>query len=223
MHRNRKPLLGSVLTLLALAVPVAQAWPEVPMPEDAQYTPVSAHMEHNGLPMRAGRYTTVLSPDQLVGFYHRQWGQGRADVTVLEDRRIIGHHQGKHFITVEVRAEGRGSLAQIGITELLGRTPAQPPGHGFPQPAGTRVITDTRFLDDPGRTVSLEVRLPVAQAWEWYRARLQQQGWQHDARAGCAVMARQCSASFQRGREAMTLTFDHQPGHTAVVANQLRR
>ena len=216
----RRPLAA---LLLSLCVPLALAWPEVPMPEGASYEEVSRHMEHNGLPMRAGRFRSALGPEQVVGFYHRRWGSNGSTVSLLEDRRIIARHQGRYFITIEVRPEGGGSLAQIGITELLGREPAQAPGSGFPQPGGTRVITDTRFLDDPGRTLSLEVPMPVAQAWEWYRARLQQQGWQADGRQGCAVMARQCQAGYQRGREALTLTFDQQPGHTAVVANQLRR
>lgn len=216
-------LCALLLLLLPAGMAHARSWPSVPMPDGAQRQTVSTDMVHNGQPMQAWRYDSTLSPDQLVGFYRRQWGGDKVTVTNLGHKRIIAHHRGKFFITVEVSGGASGSQAQVGVLELLRSDPAQPPGHGFPAPGGSRVITDTRFLDNPGRTVSLESDLSAPQAWEWYRARLQQQGWTQEGNDRCSVLANQCAASYSRGSEAMSLTFERTPGHTAIVANQLRR
>jgi hypothetical protein len=225
MPRRPEVQRAPALLLLLMLAGAAQAgnWPEVPLPEGARGEVVSSDMVHNGLPMQASRFSSSLSPDQLVGFYRRSWGAAKVTVTDLGNKRIIGHHRGNHFITVEVSGGAGGSQAQVGIVELLRSDPRHPPGHGFPAPSGSRVITDTRFLDNPGRTLSLESNLSTAQAWEWYRARLQQQGWTQEGGDRCPIIANQCSASYTRGAEAMSLTFERTPAHTAIVANQLRR
>ena len=208
--------------LLALQPADAGNWPSVPLPEHAQGELVSSHMVHNNVPMRVSRFRTGMSPAQVIGFYQRHW-KGQAKVTEFGDRQIIAYQQGGHFITLDVRGGSSGSQVQLGITELLGREPGHAPGHGFPQPERSQVISDTRYHDNPGRTIALESPQSAYQAWEWYRARLQQQGWKDDGQHRCSVMAVQCQAGYQRGSEVLSLTFNRAAQHTEIVANQMRR
>lgn len=226
MHPFRSPSRAAASSLLALMLLTAPAhagnWPSVPLPDNAQGELVSSHMVHNNVPMRVSRFQTALSPAQLVGFYQRHW-KGQAKVTEFGDRRIIAYQQGSHFITLDVRGGSAGSEVQLGITELLSREPGHPPGHGFPQPERSQVISDTRYQDTPGRTIALESPQSTYQAWEWYRARLQQQGWKDDGEHRCSVIATQCQAGYQRGDEVLTMTFNRAAQHTEIVATQMRR
>ena len=208
--------------LLALQPVDAGNWPSVPLPEHAQGELVSSHMVHNNVPMRVSRFHTGMSPAQVIGFYQRHW-KGQAKITEFGDRQIIAYQQGGHFITLDVRGGSGGSQVQLGITELLGREPGHAPGHGFPQPERSQVISDTRYHDNPGRTIALESPQSTYQAWEWYRARLQQQGWKDDGQHRCSVMAVQCQAGYQRGSEVLSMTFNRAAQHTEIVANQMRR
>lgn len=223
MRRSFSFAPALILALLLAAAPASAGnWPSVPLPDNAQGELVSSHMVHNNVPMRVSRFQTTLTPAQVIGFYQRHW-KGQAKVTEFGDRQIIAYQQGGHFITLDVRGGSSGSEVQLGITELLDREPGNPPGHGFPQPDRSQVISDTRYQDSPGRTIALESPQSAYQAWEWYRARLQQQGWKDDGEHRCSVMAMQCQAGYQRGNEVLSMTFNRTAQHTEIVANQMRR
>lgn len=219
--RSLRELVGIAL-LLCAGTGAAADWPELPLPEDAQGEWVSRHMIHNGIPMRAARFTSALAPQQLVDFYQRKW-PGQTTVNELGGKRIVGHGTATHFTTIEISGGASGSEGQIGIVELLKETPKTPPGADFLKPSGTRVITDTRYLDNPGRTLAMEAPLSPFQSESFYRSRLPAAGWRHERPQPCSMAARSCTADYSRDKEQMTLTFNRNGDITEIVVNQVRR
>lgn len=200
----------------------AADWPELPLPDGVQGQWVSKHMVHNGVPMRAARFDTPLPPSALVGFYQKKW-PGQVNVTDLGTKKIVAHATGSHFITIEITGGAAGSQAQIGITEALKETPRKSPGEDFLKPAGTRVVTDTVYLDNPGRTLSMEVPLSAYQADAFYKARLPMRGWRHDGARPCSLASQVCSATYVKDKEQLVLTFNRNGERTDVVVNQSGR
>ena len=221
---RRTEVAALLLLVLCSAGAHADAWPDVPMPDDAQGEWVARDMVHNGLPMRASRYQVQMTPDQLVEHLRREWN-GMVVVNQIDEQTIVGHAQGDHYITVDIRREGAGSVAQVGIMKMSARRPEKAPGTGFPRPSGSRVVNDIEYIDEPGRTLTVETALSPYQSDNYYRQRLPGEGWKLDAAGGrpCVVMSLQCSSSYSRGKDAMVLTFHRMAEGTSIVANQTRR
>lgn len=214
---------GTALLLAAgIQCAVAADWPELPLPEDSQGEWVSRHMIHNGVPMRAARFQSKQTPTQLVRFYERKW-PGQMTVTDLGGKKILAHGSSSHFITIELSGGAAGSEGQIGIVELVKDKPATAPGAGFLMPAGTSVVTDTVYLDNPGRTLAMNTALSPFQVDAFYKARLPDRGWRKEGGKPCPVMAQSCVTSYVSGKQQMTLTFHRNGETTEVVANQSSR
>lgn len=212
------------LLALSSAATHAGTWPDVPMPEGAHGEWVSRDMVHNGLPMRTSRYQVQMPPADLVAFLRRQWA-GQVVVNEVGAQTIVGHAQGEHYVTVDIRADGAGSVAQVGIMRMSAKRPEKAPGTGFPRPSGSRVVNDIEYVDEPGRTLSVEAPLSPYQSDAYYRQKLAVDGWKLDAAGSrpCVTMSMQCSASYARGKETMVLTFMRMDKGTSIVANQARR
>lgn len=207
---------------LLVAVPLAAAadWPQVAEPEDAQSEWVSKHMIYNGIPMRASRFTSSQSVQQVLDFYNRQW-PGQTVVHVVGPKTVVGHSERTHFVTIEIEARGSGSQAQVGIVELGKDKPRQPPGADFLKPGGTQVVNDIQYLDNPGRTLAMENTLSPFQSESFYRSRLPAEGWQLEGNATpCSMIANSCVARYSKGKQEMTMTFSRHEQGTSIVVNQ---
>src|SRR5690606_11518142 len=141
----------------------ASDWPELPFPDDTEGEWVSRHMVHNGEPMRVARFQSKLPPTQLVQYYEQRW-PGQATVTDLGNKKIVAHGTQQHFFTIEISGGAAGSEGQIGIVEVLKEKPKTEPGADFLKLSGTRVITDTVYIDNPGRTLAMNARMSPFQA-----------------------------------------------------------
>lgn len=211
--------------LIALAAACAGApgadWPEVPLPEGATAEWVSRHMIYNGLHMRASRFASGLSPEQVKAFYRARWN-GKLVENDVDGRTVLGHQAGDHFVTVEIWRAGAGSEGNIGITRLLKEMPRRALGEGFPQPAGSRVISDIEYLDTEGRTIVIQSTLTPRQGMDFYRRRLEALGWQPAGESTCPIGAVSCVAQFQGPKGRLMLTFDYDRNGTSIVGNQTK-
>jgi len=223
MRRTDVTVLAALLAL-ASAGAHADGWPDVPMPDGAQGEWVARDMVNNGLPMRASRYQVPMTPAQLVEYLRRAWN-GMVVVDEIGEQTIVGHAQDDHYVTVDIRREGTGSVAQVGIVRMSAQRPSTAPGKDFPRPSGSRVVNDIEYIDEPGRTLSVEAPLSPYQSDTYYRQRLPGDGWKLDVAGSrpCVAMSVQCSSSYSRGKETMVLTFTRMAEGTSIVANQTRR
>lgn len=222
MRHVRDVLCVLALGLAASMPAMASSWPELPLPDDSQGEWVSRHMIHNGVPMRAARFQSQLPPAQLVRYYEQLW-PGQVTVTHLGSKKIVAHGTNKHFFTIEISGGAAGSEGQIGIVEVLKETPRAEPGADFLKPSGTQVVTDTVYLDNPGRTLTMNVRMSPFQADGFYKSRLPERGWRSQDAKPCPMMALSCTASYSNGKEQMTLTFNRNGETTDMVVNQISR
>lgn len=222
MTHAHKLLATWMLAAGVIPAAVAADWPELPLPDDTEGEWVSRHMIHNGIPMRAARFHSKETPDQLIRFYEQKW-PGQVVVTDLGNKKIVAHATSKHSITIELSGGSNGSQGQIGIIELIKQAPKAAPGADFIKPAGTQVITDTVYMDNPGRTLSMTAPMSPFQADAYYKARLPANGWRSEDTRTCAMMAVSCVSSYANGKQQMTITFNRKGDTTDVVVNQISR
>lgn len=218
-------VLDALCVLLLIAASqhaTAADWPELPLPDDTEGEWVSRHMVHNGVPMRAARFQSRLTPAQLVRYYEQHW-PGQVTVTDLGSKKIVAHGTQQHFFTIEISGGAAGSEGQIGIVEVLKEKPKAEPGADFLKPSGTRVITDTVYIDNPGRTLAMNARMSPFQADTFYKSRLPERGWRNEDNKPCPMMALSCIANYSNGKEQMTLTFNRNGETTDVVVNRISR
>ena len=210
--------------MLLLATPAFAAdWPDVPLPEGSQAEWVSRHMVYNGVHMRASRFTSTRTLDQIEAFYHEQWGDEMVRNT-LGRKRILGHRDGDHYITVDLQSAGGGTEANVGIVDMDAPTAGHPPGYGMPKPANTEVVNDIRYLDaNEARTVLMHNTLSPGLNHDFYLRRLSGQGWRHEGGSECLAVSAGCAARFVKPGSHLSLTFTRAPNGegTMVMANQV--
>jgi len=215
---------GLATAMLVLALPVAAAdWPDVPMPEDAQAVEVAEDMLFNGLPMSTRKFRTRTSPEQVRRFYRGEWA-GELVENDLGGATVLGHLEGRHYITVQVEGMGGGTEATVGIMDTRAGRPAQPPGDWLVRPANTEVLSDIQYLDLSGepRTLALRNSLSPTQNYLFYRDRLVADRWTPQG-PGCSVMASRCLVEFSRGDEHLSLAIQRVGDRTTVLANRTGR
>lgn len=200
-HRDGRAPMCLVPALLLACAP-ASAWPEVPLPEDSQGELVSRHMSHNGIEMRASRFTTMQDLDAVKRFYRGTWGEQIVE-NALDGKTIIGRAEDSYFVTVEL--DDRRGLVEgtIGIMKLepeSGRERTDAPGAGFDTPANTDVLNDIRYFDVPGqaRTLGMENGLSPYVNRQFYVHRLRMRGWSLSGVDSCNAHASSCFARFEK-------------------------
>lgn len=212
-----------MLVALLLVAGGANAWPTVPLPPGSQGETVSESMDYNGLEMRASRFTAPGRPDDVVGFYARQWGEGGHVVTPFGERTIVGHATPGYYITVELAPEGTATAGTIGIVRAPRDMTRPDLGKGFYRPAGTEVLSDVVHNDTPGktRTIILRNRLSPYANLQLYGGRLGQDGWKGTAMGKCLPGSSECLVHYERGgggRLVLALSRDASQ-QTSIVVN----
>ncbi|AWV05818.1 hypothetical protein [Marilutibacter maris] len=221
-HAYRGRLLAASLLALALAPPVG-AWPKVPLPDGASGQAVSKNMLYNGVPMRASQVSFPMSVDDAIEFYRRQWGS-EVVVDRLDGKTIVGHLEGKHYVTVELTGMGSRSQGTVGVMELPDKPVEAELGKGFDKPANTEVVSDIRYLDtsNDARTLVMKNRLSPYVNMRYYVQRLQMRGWKLERDPEqCLASSNECVVNLAGSGDArlsLALTRD-QPPETVIVVN----
>jgi hypothetical protein len=214
--------LGCVLSAMA-ATAAAGDWPQVPLPQGSSVGAVAGHMVYNGLDMRPQTFRSRAAPQDLLAFYERAWGPRRVVNTLADGSQIVGHREGDYYITVQLRAAGRGSEGTIGVVDLASAPDAPPElGKGLPRPQGTHVFNDIAYPDDPvpARTVAMRNTLSVRQNAQWFQERLQGEGWKPADANRCRDDG--CVQRYERGDSKLTLVLSGAGGQSQIVLNELQ-
>ena len=213
---------GALVALIAmLAAGQAVAWPAVPLPEHSQGEWVTRHMNYNGLNMRASRFVTPLGMDDVKRFYQGLWGADHVQNTIM-GKTVLGHAEGGHFITVELKPLGGSTEGVIGVLEMVEGKLDFTMGEGFAMPGGSQIYNDIRYLDGakPVRVLGLNNSHTLLANHQFYHNQLRMQGWRilSDPNA-CRGTTNACIASFERKGQTMTLVISRDsPGTSHVVA-----
>lgn len=222
MRRGAEVLAG--LLLSACAAATAADWPDVPLPDGAEQVTVAGDMLFNGLPMSTRKFRARMRPDEVVGFYRQQWPGEIVEDDLGNGQKVLGHLQGRHYVTVQLESMGGGTEATVGIMDTKAKRPEQPPGDWLAKPANTEVLSDVQYLDLSGkpRTLALRNALSPSQNYLFFRSRLAADDWKPEG-AGCSVMASRCLVEFRRGGQHLSLAIQHDGDATTVLANRTGR
>jgi hypothetical protein len=221
-HVHRGHLLAVALLALAMAVP-AHGWPNVPLPPGTSGEAVSKNMQYNGVPMRASQISVPMELDEVIKFYQTEWA-GNVVADRMNGKTIIGHLDGKHYITVELKGMGSRTEGTIGIMELPDK-PVEPElGKGFDKPANTEVVSDIRYLDSSSgaRTIVMKNQLSPYVNMRYYVQRLPARGWNLERNSKlCVASSSDCVLNFTGSGDtklSLALTRE-QPPETAIVVS----
>ncbi len=216
--------VAACLLVVAMVPARAADWPDVPAPKDSRSEWVSRHMVYNGVHMQAIRFTSTQTLAQVEAFYREQWG-AEVKKNTLGHKTILGHPQGRHYVTVDMEGSGGGTEGTIGIVDMRAPAPSHPPGHGMPKPANSEVINDIRYLDtdSPARTVLMHNTLSPRLNDDYYQRHLSADGWRRDGAGDCAATADSCAVQFARAGAHIALTFSRVPEGrgTMVMVNRV--
>jgi len=210
LRRDRaRCILAVVLAFAAAAAAGTPSWPSVPLPPDSAGERVTRHMKNNGLDMRASKFGTTHSLDQVVAFYRDKW-PGTHVVNKLGNKTIVGHAEDGFYVTVTLEEKGGGTEGSIGTMVMPKEKVEYEMGGGFDKPADTEVFNDIRYLDGPGetRTLGMSNALSPFQNYEYYRQRLHGQGWKLQQGKKCVMPSRTCVALYERGKEKIAMTMN---------------
>ena len=203
-----------------MAVPAID-WPAVPLPADSAGERVTDHMKNNGWDMRASRFVTSHSIDEVVKFYRQEW-PGKAVVDKLGNKTIVGHAQGDYFITITLSDVGDATQGTIGTMKLPDGKIEYVMGGGFDMPPNTEVSNDFRYYDTPSetRTLSMVNGLSPYQNHQYYVSRLPADGWRLQKGKSCGLPSPACVAVFEKGDGRMVITLERMADfRTRTVVN----
>lgn len=219
LRGNRAAAAIACLLMLPLTTTAAD-WPSVPFPQGVRAELVSGDMLFNGLPMRSARFESERGVDEVVEFYREKW-DGQIVINEVAGKKVIGHLQDQHYITVELASVGGGTRATVGMMDITAEAPEGAPGEWFPQPANTEVLSEIQQLDLPGepRTLMLENDLSPSQNYLFLRRKLLASQWTATG-PGCSMMASSCAVQFEKAQQHMTITLNREQEQTVIVVNE---
>lgn len=215
-----------MLAALSLAVgPVMAApaidWPAVPLPPGSRGERVTDHMKNNGLDMRASRFATAQSIDEVVRFYQQEWPD-RNVVDTLGSKTIVGHAQGDYYVTITLSNLGGATQGTVGTMKMPTGEIDYVMGGGFDKPPNTKVFNDLRYYDTPSesRTLGMVNGLSPYQNYQYYARRLPAGGWRLQKGQKCTLPAAACVAVFEKGDGRMAITLERTAdSRTRTVVN----
>jgi len=196
---------------------------EMPVPDGAKLLYVASDMSMNGIPMGIKEMRSKDSPDAVLAFYRNAWGGKRPGYfeTPVEDWRTIATYEGRCYYSVQVRPQGNGTYALLGVTRRPDVMP-KAPGAGFPMLMGSTVFNDLSHRDGPksARTVLIGNPRSIQENATFYRQTLETQGWV--SFVDKAVVTDKGPAQvmlWRRGLEELSVTVQRAGPTTTVVAN----
>lgn len=155
--------------------------PEFPVPYVGQVQWVAENMRLNGMPMQIKELTTEQTPQQVIAFYKQRWNDAPPYYHEYEvsGMPVIATLRRGCFYTVQVKPDGRGSKALLGVTTKPEPGQVKTPGAGFPNMAGSKILNDIDHYDagKTGRTILLENNYSIDANLNFYRRTLVDDGW----------------------------------------------
>lgn len=154
-----------IAAMAALWTAVAHAaqempWDAFPNPPASTVQVVVDEMIFNGSPMSVRVFNSKRTVDEIVSFYQRRWKRrNRPDPVVNEmgPWTVVGVREGGHYLTVQVKPDGQGSMGFLGVSLIADRKKKRVLGEGAPMLPGSKTHNDI-IHKDPGksaRTVAL--------------------------------------------------------------------
>jgi hypothetical protein len=196
---------------------------EFAVPRGAQLLYVAADMTMNGVPMSIKEMRTKDSPDAVLAFYRHEWGGRKPGFfeNPQDEWRTIATFDGPCYYTVQVRPQGNGTYALLGVSRRPNVAP-RARGENFPMPSGSQVYNDLAHRDGPkqGRTVLLTNRQAPDANVLFYRQTFEAEGWV--ALVDRMVVTDKGPAHvmlWRRGLEEASITVQKGGAGTTVVAN----
>ncbi len=202
--------------------------PEFPVPHVGQLQWIAENIRMNGVPMQIKELTTEQTPQQVIEFYKRRWGDvppyfHEYDVAGAP---VIATLRRGCFYTVQVQPHGRGAKALLGVTTKPEPGQAKAAGAGFPNMNGSKVLNDIDHFDmgKTGRTILLSNSYSPDANLNFYRRVMADDGW-------AAVIDRPVEGSkgishvlvMKRGYHEANLTITPGKGGTHVLATFVDR
>ena len=150
----------TLLAALALAAgsAVAQTWPTLALPPDANAFGLGETIVANGTPMRVQVFVSARSPATLAAWFRQSLGAPLVESS-FQNKLVLGRQIGEYYQTVQLEPSALGTRGLAAVSHLkaaqqnhadtqasLGRWLAR-------MPAGTQVAIDLRSQD--GGKVSL--------------------------------------------------------------------
>lgn len=174
-------MLFAGICTAAIAQEKALPCPEFPTPHVGQLQWVAENMRLNGVPMQIKELTTEQTPQQVLAFYKRRWGDSPPYFHEYEvsGMPVIATLRNGCFYTVQVQSYGRGAKALLGISTKPEGGQFKAPGAGFPNMAGSKVLNDIDHFDagKTGRTILLTNSYSPDANLNFYRRTLADDGW----------------------------------------------
>ncbi len=174
-------MLFAGICTAAVAQEKALPCPEFPTPHVGQLQWVAENMRLNGVPMQIKELTTEQTPQQVLAFYKRRWGDVPPYFHEYEvsGMPVIATLRNGCFYTVQVQSYGRGAKALLGISTKPEGGQFKAPGAGFPNMAGSKVLNDIDHFDagKTGRTILLTNSYSPDANLNFYRRTLADDGW----------------------------------------------
>lgn len=221
--------LSAILVALALAsaATASAGFSEFPAPTDARLDVVGLDMRLNGIRMSAWELHSESRPQSVLDFYIGHWGtrdRERPGYTLvpLGDWQLFTHVDERRSLiyTVQVRPEGSGSFALLGVSDMLAGKgkPAAELARGFPGLGGSTYesVLEADEIGWKARTITLSNKRSVTANVEHYVRQLEGQGWHIEQ----AVQARsgEAALSARRNRDSLAITVFPQDGVTRTIA-----
>lgn len=173
--------LTCALAACACATSPAADWPELPLPPRSEAEMVLRDGRVNGLATHIQRFTTELSPPEVLQFYRQHWtrpNQPEPRAVQKGPWAALSTLDGQHQVTVQVRPDGRGAEALLTQMEIA-RSPRDFVPRELPRPPGVQVtqVTESQDGAQRSRLVSLVSDEGFEMQVQRWRQAWQRQGW----------------------------------------------
>ncbi len=184
-------------------------WPAVPLPPGSTGERVTDHMKNNGRDMRASRFMTLHSIDEVVRFYQGEW-PSRNVVDTFGSKTIVGHAQDDYYVTITLSNVGGATQGTVGTMKMPTGEIDYIMGGGFDKPPNTEVFNDFRYYDTPSesRTLGMVNALSPYQNYQYYVRRLPSGGWRLQKGPKCTLPSRACVVVFEKSEGRIVITLE---------------
>jgi hypothetical protein len=174
-------LAAAVASLAAAAQEPEIRCPEFPAPPAGRLEWVAPNVRYSGVPMQIKELITEQTPQQVIAFYKSQWG-GQPPYYHEYDVpgwKAIATLRSRCFYTVQVKADGKGARALLGVSARPQNGPPPRPGANFPVLSGSRVVNDIDHYDHgkTARTLLIMNDYSPEMNIAYYRRALKSDGW----------------------------------------------
>ena len=202
--------------------------PEFPAPGSGRLQWVAQNLRYSGIPMQIKELVTEQTPQQVLDFYKAKWrGQPPYyhEYEVGEWKAIATLRQ-RCFYTVQVKPEGKGARALLGVSARTETAQPKSPGTGFPYMSGSRVVNDIDHFDGgkTARTLLIMNNHSPEMNLAYYRRTMAADGWVAisdravpGARGVSHVMV------LKYGHHETNLTISPATGGSTILATQVDR